>query len=566
MEKTNENITNIENLKDTQNIFDSLKSNFKGDIDTTDASLKTYSNDASLFEIRPRVIVFPKDSTDIKALVKWVNENKEKDPTLSITARSAGTDMSGAAIGSSIIVDFTRYMNVIVQVESEFAIVQPGCYYRDFDAATQKINRFMPAYTASREINAVGGMVGNNSGGEKAIKYGKTENFINSLKVILSDGEEYEIKSLTKAELEQKIAGGAGFETELYKKLYALITENYDEIMKAKPAVSKNSAGYYLWNVYNREAGTFDLCQLIVGSQGTLGIVSEINFRIVPTQPCSNILVVFLPSLNDVSKLVTEIVPFKPDSLETYDDKSMILAVRFFFDFFKQLGFWGAIKLGLQFIPETWMIMIGGVPKLILMIEFTGENEADVKRKLMEVEQQIKHFGFHMHIAHSSAEANKYWKIRHESFNLLRKHVKNKRTAPFIDDIIVKPEYLPEFLPKVKALLDEYKLDYTVQGHLGNGNFHIIPLMDLNSPFSADIILELSAKVYTLVNEYHGSITAEHNDGIIRTPYLLQQYGQNIVNLFQKTKETFDPQNIFNPGKKVGGTFQNIKDAIKKKN
>ena len=171
-----------------------------------------------------------------------------------------------------------------------------------------------------------------------------------------------------------------------------------------------------------------------------------------------------------------------------------------------------------------------------------------------------------MHIARSSAEADKYWSIRHESFNLLRKHVKGKRTAPFIDDIIVKPEFLPEFLPKIKKLLDEYKLDYTVQGHLGNGNFHLIPLMDLNSPYSADTILELSKKVYSLVHEYKGSITAEHNDGIIRTPFLLEQFGQPIIDLFKRTKYAFDPKNIFNPGKKVDGTFEDIRKAIRKKN
>ncbi len=541
-------------------MFETLKPSFKGDIDSLEKTLDFYSHDASLFEIKPQVVLYPKDSEDIKTIVKWVNDNRAAHPELSITARSAGTDMSGGAIGSSIILDFTRYMNKIIEVTPDHAIVMPGCYYRDFDVETQKIQRFMPAYTASREINAVGGMIGNNSGGEKAIKYGKTEQYINSLKVVFSDGNEYEVRPMTKQEIEQK--GADSF----YKKIFNLINDNYDQIMAAKPAVSKNSAGYYLWNVYDRQTGIFDLCRLIVGSQGTLGIVTEINFKLVPTQPCSNILVVFLPSLDDVSKLVTEILPFKPDSLETYDDKSMILAVRFFFDFFKQLGFWGAIKLGFQFVPESLMIIAGGVPKLILMIEFTGQNEEEVKKKLVEVSEHIAHFKFHMHIAHSSAEADKYWRIRHESFNLLRKHVKNKRTAPFIDDIIVKPEFLPEFLPKIKVLLDQYKLDYTVQGHLGNGNFHIIPLMDLNSPFSADIILELSAKVYTLVNEYHGSITAEHNDGIIRTPYLEQQYGKSIVALFQKTKDIFDPDNIFNPGKKVGGTFEDIKRAIKKKN
>jgi FAD/FMN-containing dehydrogenase len=548
--------------------IESLKKQFKGDIDTLDTTLTTYSHDASLFEIRPRVVVYPKNTEDIKTLVRLVNEHKKQDPTLSITARSAGTDMTGAAIGSSIIVDVTRYMNAIKDVRPEYAIVEPGCYYRDFDAATQKIHRFMPAFTASREINAMGGMIGNNSGGEKAIKYGKTEQYINSLKVVLSDANEYLIRPLTKNELEEKMSGKTAneFETHLYKQLFTIITENYAEIMAAKPEVSKNSSGYYLWNVFNKETGVFDLCRLIVGSQGTLGIVTEINFKLVPTQPFSNILVVFLPSLDDVSKLVTEIMPFKPDSLETFDDKSMILAVRFFLDFFKQLGFFGAMKLAFQFIPETWMMAIGGVPKLILMIEFTGQTEEEVKKELTEVRDHIAHFGFHMHIAHSSAEAEKYWKIRHESFNLLRKHVKNKRTAPFIDDIIVKPEYLPEFLPKVKALLDEYKLDYTVQGHLGNGNFHLIPLMDLNSPFSADVILELSAKVYDLVKEYKGSITAEHNDGIIRTPYLTQQFGQHIVELFKKTKNIFDPENIFNPGKKVGGTFDDIRKALKKKN
>ena len=553
----------------TGSIFESLKPLFAGDIDTSEKTLETYSHDASLFEIKPRVVLYPKSAADVKALVSWVNKNRPADPTLSITARCAGTDMSGGAIGSSIILDFTRYMNKIIEVKPDYAIVEPGCFYRDFDKETQKIRRFMPAFTASREINAVGGMIGNNSGGEKAIKFGKTENYINSLNVVLSDGNEYVIKPLTKAELEQKISdanGATPFEAELYKKIYSIITENYAAVMGAKPDVSKNSAGYYLWNVYDKSTGAFDLCRLIVGSQGTLGIVTQITFKIIPTEPFSNILVVFLPSLDHVAALVNEILPFKPDSLETYDDKSMILAVRFFFDFFKQMGFWGAIKLGFQFLPEAWMLATDGIPKLILMIEFTGETEKEVKDQLQAVDDHIRHFGYRMHIARSSAEANKYWSIRHESFNLLRKHVKGKRTAPFIDDLIVKPEYLPEFLPRIKKLLDDYKLDYTVQGHLGNGNFHLIPLMDLNSPFSADVILELSKKVYTIVHEYRGSITAEHNDGIIRTPYLVQQYGESIIKLFQATKDAFDPTNIFNPGKKVGGTFDDIKKAIMKKN
>lgn len=546
-------------------IIEGLKKIFKGDIDTTEKTLKTYSRDASLFEIKPEVVIFPKDAEDVKAAVKFVLENKEKYPLLSITPRSAGTDMSGGPINQSIIMDFTRYMNKVIEVKPEYAVVEPGSFYRDFDKETRKIDRIMPTYTASREICAVGGMVANNAGGEKSVKYGKTENYIKKLKVVFSDGNLYDVAPLTMPELEKKVAEN-NFEGSLYKKLFELIEANYDEITSAKPDVSKNSSGYYLWNVYDKTSGTFDLCRLIVGSQGTLGIVTEITFKLVPTEPYSNILVVFLPSLDHVSELVNEILPFKPESLETYDDKSMILAVRFFFDFFKQLGFFGALKLGLQFIPETWMMITGGVPKLILMVEFADVSEEKVKKDLQEVYDHIKKFGFTMRITRSSAEADKYWRIRHESFNLLRKHVQHKRTAPFIDDIIVKPERLPEFLPKVKALLDEYKLDYTVQGHLGNGNFHIIPLIDLDSPYSGDMILELSKKIYDLVKQYKGSNSAEHNDGIIRTPFLEEQFGQKIVGLFGQTKKIFDPKNIFNPNKKVGGTFEDIKKWLIKKN
>ncbi len=548
-----------------EKIFESLKTNFKGDLDAAPATLLTYSRDASLFEIKPRLVVFPKDGADVMELVNWVNDHRAEDPSLSLTARSAGTDMSGGAIGASIIIDFTRYMNQVKEVQGERATVQPGCFYRDFDKVTRAAGYIMPAYTASREICAVGGMVGNNAGGEKSIKYGKTENYVEELKVVWSDGKEYTIRSLSLAELQQKMIGDS-FEVSLYRRLYDLITTHYEEIMAAKPQVSKNSSGYYLWNVYNREQQTFDLCQLIVGSQGTLGLVTEITFRLVPIPLHSNLLVVFLPSLKEVSALVGEIIPFGPESLETYDDYSLKLAVKFFFDFFKQLGWWKTFRLGWQFLPEVWMMLWGGVPKMILMVEFTGATIQEVSTQLKAVRTKLAHFGFHTHITASADEADKYWRIRHESFNLLRKHVRGKRTAPFIDDIIVKPEYLPEFLPQIQTLLNAYHLDYTVQGHLGNGNFHIIPLMDLTSPLSAHTILELSGKVFDLVTKYHGSNSAEHNDGIIRTPYLRDQFGEKIVKLFEQTKKIFDPAGIFNPGKKVGGTFDDIRRYLIKNN
>ncbi len=531
---------------------------FKGDIEDTPEVLDTYSHDASLFEVRPELVVFPKDSADIQNLVKWVTDNKDTQNNLSLTVRAAGTCMSGGAINESIIVDVSRYMNNIVSVDTLRAVVEPGVYYRDLEKETFKHEVLLPSYTASKDICAVGGMVGNNSGGEKTLKYGKTEQYIESLKIILSDGYEYTIHAMTHRELTSAM-NEATLLGQLYKKLYALIQENEKGIEYAKPNVSKNSAGYYLWNVWNKQTEVFDLCRLIVGSQGTLGIVTQITFRLVPVAPYENVLAIFMPDITRLGDMVGAIMPFDPDSLESYDDYSMKLAVRFFFDFFKQLGFWGAIKLGLRFIPEAWMMLTGGVPKLILLVEMSGASEQEVAEKLRKVRDVVVVFGYKTRIARNSAEAEKYWKIRRESFNMLRKHVQGKRTAPFIDDVIVSPRVLPEFLPKLEALIAEHNLVYTIAGHAGDGNFHIIPLMDLDSPLSGDVILDLSQKVYDLVLSYQGSITAEHNDGIIRTPYLEQMYGEHICGLFKEVKDMFDPKNIFNPGKKVGGTKEYLR-------
>ncbi len=529
-----------------------LKKIIRGDVDNSAECIDVHSRDASLLEVVPELVIYPKDVADVQNLVKFVNtwNTTHTEHKLNITARSAGTCMSGGSINTSVILDFTKYMNKIIEITDEYGIVEPGCYYRDFEKETLKINHIMPAYTASKMICAVGGMVGNNSGGEKTIKYGKVENYTIELDIVLSDGELVTIKPLTKEELEQKI-NQQDKEGEIYKNLKKLIDENWDKIIAARPDVSKNSAGYYLWNVYDKNTGMFDMCRLLVGSQGTLGITTKIKWKIVPVEKYSSLLAIMMPDLSRLGDIVAEIVPFKPESIESYDDYSMKLAIRFWADFIKQMGLWKAIRLGLSFIPETIMMLRGGVPKLILLVECGGNDESDVKNQLDIIKQKVKHYGYEMRVANNSREAEKYWKIRRESFNMLRKHVKGLRTAPFIDDICVKPEYLPEFMPKLEKILKEYKLVYTIAGHAGNGNFHIIPLMDLDSPFGGDMILEISDKVYNLVKEYHGSITAEHNDGIIRTPYLPQMFGDEIISLFRKTKEIFDPNYILNPGKKV---------------
>jgi FAD/FMN-containing dehydrogenase len=559
---------------------DEIKKFWKGDIEDSEETLVKYSRDASLLEVKPEFVLFPKSSEDIKNLVKWVSDNKDKYPNLSITPRSAGTCMSGGAIGESIIIDFTRHMNKISKIErvAPFDIVpkyknshpikitgkaevEPGVYYRDFEPKTLAQDLLLPCYTASKSLNALGGMVGNNSAGEKTLNYGKTEDYIRELEVVFADGREYTVRPLNKKELYAKIAQG-DFEGDIYKNIFKLINENKEGIKKAKPEVSKNSAGYYLWNVWDEDKEIFDLGKLIVGSQGTLGIVTKITFHLVDVKKSSKLVVVFMKDIARLGELVDTILPHHPESLESYDDATMKLAIKFFPDFLKKKGIWGMIKFMWSFWPEVIMMSTFGIPKLILLVEFAGDSEKEIDKSARKLIPDLKKFNFKTRITRSQSESEKYWDIRRESFALLRKHVKDKHTAPFIDDIIVRPEFLPEFLPKLNKILNKYPITYTIAGHAGNGNFHIIPLMDFSLPETKKIIIDLSKEVYDLVLEYRGSTTAEHNDGIVRSPFLKQMYGEKIYSFFEETKKIFDAKNILNPGKKIGSSLEYLENHI----
>lgn len=529
----------------------------KGEISSNEKELMAFSHDASIFEIKPSAVIHPKNSEDIKILVKWVSENKNSCQELSLTARSGGTDMTGGALNDSIILDFSTNFNQVLEVGDSYAVTEPGVFYRDFEKETLRKGLILPSYPASREICAIGGMVANNSGGEKSLRYGKTENYVEELSVVLSDGNEYVLKSLTTEELEQKKSQN-DFEGEIYRRTHELLESNSEVVQRARPNVSKNSAGYLLWNVCPPagEAGNgrkFDLAQLFVGAQGTLGLITKIKFRLIKPKKYSRLLIIFLKDLKSLGEVVNVVNKNEPESFESYDDHTFKLAVKIFPDLIKRMG----ISALFKFIPDVWAILTGGIPKMVMLVEFTGDDESELKNKIKTCQKEVSGM-FHIktRITESENDARKYWIIRRESFNLLRKHVKGKKTAPFIDDIIVRPEYLPEFLPKLNEILEQYKdyMVYTIAGHPGDGNFHIIPLMNLDEK-SKKIIPELSEKVYDLVLEYHGSITAEHNDGLIRTPYLEKMYGSEIYKLFERTKQIFDPKNIFNPRKKVGGNM-----------
>lgn len=547
----------VMNLTELNKILD-------GDVFSDEKTRAAYSKDASLFEVIPQVVVAPKHVEDVKALVRFAAEHEN----ISLTARSGGTGMDGGALTESVVVDFKKYFTKIGEINEHTATTQPGVFYRDFEPETLKYNRIMPSYPASREICTVGGMVANNSGGELTLRYGKTEDYIERLKVVFSDGNEYSVRPLSKDELDAKISQG-DFEGNLYRDMFMLIDGNYEEIKAAKPDVHKNSAGYYLWNVWDRDTGIFDLTRLIVGSQGTLGFVTEITFKLVEPEKYSQMLIVFLDDLSTVGDLVNRVLKSNPTTFESYDDKTLGLAAKFWWQFIKRLGLQNIFIILLNSLPEGLSIMRHGFPKLVLQVTYNGSDADELRRRAEHMAEELKQYSpRYVEVIKSDKEAEEYWLIRRESFSLLRNKVQGKKTAPFVDDVSVKPDVLPEFFPKLNKIFEPYgdKMIYNIAGHIGDGNFHIIPLMDFSDAEARAIIPEVAQKVYDLVFAYGGSSTGEHNDGIVRTPFLEQMYGEDVYALFKETKHIFDPKNIFNPGKKVGGTMDYAVAHMKKGN
>jgi len=549
----------------TNDIQDGIRAFFKGEIKDDADTLAKFSRDASLFEVRPTLVLSPKDTDDLKQLVRFVSKEKSSHPELSLTGRSAGTDMGGGPLTESVVLDFISHFNHFSIDEAALtATVEPGVYYHDFEKETGPKHISYPSYPASKAIAAFGGIVMNNAGGEKALRYGQTRDYVLEVKMILSDGNEYVFRKLSRAELEAKMKQ-QDFEGELYRKMYKLVTENHDEIEKARPHTSKNSAGYALWRIWDKQADTFDLAQLFVGSQGTLGLFAEAKLQLVKDTPHRKLVALFMRSWDDLPAVVNAVLPLKPESMETFDDNTLKLGLRFMPEIAKK-AHENLLRFAARFLPEAWIgVEMLGLPKLIVLAEFAEDTKEELDSKCIAAVQALKKFPAYARILEDGPESEKYWIMRRESFNLLRQHVAGKQTAPFIDDFAVLPEKMPEFLPKLLKVLKDAGIAANIAGHAGDGNYHIIPLMDLTKESERAKIVPAAEKIYSLIGEYGGTITAEHNDGIIRTPFLPKMFSPRTLELFAEAKSILDPQGIFNPGKKIGGTLEYLQAHIKAK-
>jgi FAD/FMN-containing dehydrogenase len=273
-------------------------------------------------------------------------------------------------------------------------------------------------------------MLANNSGGEKTLAYGKSEKFVKELSVVLSDGEVHTIRPLNEQALHEKCREHS-FEGHLYRELFTLLEKNKALIKHAKPNVSKNSAGYSLWNIWDGK--TFDLTQLFIGSQGTLGLITEATLNVVKAKPHTGLTVVFLDDLKPLAILINELLKHKPESLESYDDKTLTIATKFWRELVRSMK-GNLLRMFWQFLPEIGMVMRGGIPKMVLLVELTDIDPHRLQQRQQKLINALALFAkreghIRVHPLKDQAEAEKYWAIRRQSFALLHAHHPDNRNS-----------------------------------------------------------------------------------------------------------------------------------------
>ena len=547
---------------------------FRGGISTNKDTLTKYSTDESIFSVRPQIVIQPKDQKDVETAVRVIRKETEKFPSLSLTPRAAGTGLSGGSLTDSIVIDVTQYMHDITEIVTKNGMTtftcQPGAMWRDVEKQLKKHRVYLPSYPASKDICSIGGSVGNNAAGPDSLRYGHTADWVESLDVTLHDGHTYTFKPLSYKEYKALIKKDSAH-ADIARKTLALIEQNEKTIQQAKPKTKKNSAGYPLWDVldhpvasFKRGTGTFDLTRLISGSQGTIGVITSVTMRTEPICDDTELIVVPVFDLLDAGAVIVKALEFNPINVELFDGLTFDLALKnpeFFKD---RLGKIDYYKVLLS-MYTTYHVRYGRkTPEFTLLITI-DKNELGTRTTQGIVKTLKANRGNRARLITNVVEKEMFWQIRRASYTLSKFQDTHKRPAAFLEDMTVPPENLSKFFVEIKKLLKKFNVTAAVHGHGGNGHLHFYPLLDFTSKSTPALVEKMAEEFFATAVKHGGNICGEHNDGIIRTPHLSKMFNKKTLDLFKDVEHLFDPQDIFNPGKKVNPRFD-IKDSLRKNN
>ena len=507
-------------------------------------NLEAYSIDESIFRVTPSGVCTPQGAKDIQTLVRMSTE-KRGDISYSLTARAGGTCMSGGPLNEGIILDMSAMAEIIsFDEETKRMWVQPGAYYRDVETYLLPYKLMYAPYTSSKDICCIGGMVANNASGEKSFRYGTNRENVRSIRMVCADGQEYTFGPRTDAEMDEVCAQDT-WEGKLYRTMRELYNAHEETFKEIYPNVRKNVAGYALNAIYIKETGEWNIAKLLAGSQGTLGIMTAIELELADIRPYSAVYAVPIDTFANVPDILDEVTKEVPDTVEVYDNMTLSLACKENKATEKVLG---------HLLPY----------RAILIVEYTALTEESLKAKADRFEEVCREKGVAYEGPLTPDIAGHHWEARRSSYRLFTRNVTSGTAVPIIEDISVERKALDSLFDELDAVMKKYEFPYVFHGHIADGSIRVFPVVDFTKKEAVRNLLAATEEIFTIVVAKGGTISTDHNDGIVRTPFLPLQFTNDSLTLFQAVKNAFDPHNIFNPRKKVGGTRKHLVRAIKK--
>lgn len=522
-----------------QNILKEFATTLEGDFFTDKKMQVLYATDASVYKEYPLAIAYPKSNDDIQKLIQFAQQHKT-----SIIPRAAGTSLGGQVVGSGIVVDISKYLNNIIEINTNenWAIVQPGVIRDELNHHLKKIGLYFGPETSTANRATIGGMVGNNSCGTNSIVYGSTRNHVLELKGFLSNGEFIHIKQLSKNELDEKVQSP---NTE--GKIYKFITDKLgDSDTKSKilehfpnSKIHRRNTGYALDVLleqypFSEHGRPFNLAELICGSEGTLVFVTEIKLNLVPVPPSNKVvLAAHFKTLEESLKATVIAMKMAPSACELMD--KIIL---------------DCTKSSIEY--SQYRFFIKGDPVAILCVEFSSDDKEQVLKQAgqLQIVLERENLGYHFPIL-ENADIQKLWHLRKAGLGLLANIPGDKKAVAVVEDTAVAIEDLPSYISEFEKLMQSYGQQSVYYAHAGAGELHLRPILDLKLKEDRQLFRKIAEDSAKLVKKYNGSLSGEHGDGRVRGEFIPLMIGEENYQLLRQLKYTFDPNNVFNPNKIV---------------
>jgi FAD/FMN-containing dehydrogenase/Fe-S oxidoreductase len=520
-----------------ENLEQALKHSLKGDVHFDPITKKVYSVDASIFEVEPLGVVLPKNKEDLIQTVRLA-----KQFNIPLTVRGAATGITGGCLGRGLIIDVSKYLNQIqeINLEKGYVICQPGVVQ---DALNTKLAPFgfrLGPDTSTGNRATLGGMLGNNAAGSRSLRYGKMVDHVQSVELLMANGELIELKSLTEEEWRQK-RDLASCEGTLYRDIFRIRESYRDEIEKRFPKIPRRVSGYNLDELI--KPGPFPFAKLIAGSEGTLGIVTEMKLAIVPKPKATGLGLLYFHDMIQAMRWIPYLLTYQPSALEMIDNQ--------------------IINLGRQSPSMRGkMNWLQSTPEALFIVELEGENEKDVAEKLncFLSNAKQKNIGYLQMPLQDPLNVSHVWTLRKAGLGILLSKREYSRAIAFLEDITVGPEHLASFMETFLAYLKKKNKEAGIYGHVGSGCMHIRPYINLLQPKELALMKQMMHDISDLLLQYGGALSGEHGDGMIRSWLNPKMFGEKLNQAFMDLKKAFDPENRMNPGKIVGADTEPFKD------